>query len=276
VSIGLIAESCEESMSENRDVSIADSALEPLEQARAHLAAERPAEAVALLEKLVQQEPGNALAYQELAKGYVGLVRLGEAVAAARRALELDPSLARPHGILAWVAMNRGRYGEARAELHAQLEALPADDAGYRAAVHNQLGFMDFQHERYPEAEAALREALRLAPAEAIPRFNLAMVYLRTRRREEAQAELERLLGQAGVPKDVAHSAHFNLGHLYARRGRYDAAREQFAGAMALNPTWLARLYRAAPFLARFPLGVVFVVLIVLALIVWNLLRFLG
>lgn len=242
-----------------------------LAAAREALEAGRTAEGARLLEALLEEEPENAEAHQELATAWVRLARYGAAVQEARRALSLDPSLARPHGILAWVAMNQGRYAEAEAELQAQLEALPGEDLAARAAVYNQIGFLHYRRGRHAEAEEALRQALSLDPERPIPLLNLALLALQQRRRSEAQELLERLLQRTALPPEVEHPACFNLGHLYARSGRYADARAQFARALRVRPTFLGRLYRAFPWLARFSVTTLLLVLLILFLLFWNL-----
>lgn len=254
-----------------------------LAEAQSLLAEHKVGPALDLLAKLAQQEPDSALVHQELAAAYSEGREYGAAVEAARRALALDPTLARPHGVLAWVAINKGRYTEAEAELRAQLQALPAEEVESRAAVHNQLGFMFDQRRMYDEAEAELRAALELAPRRAVPRFNLAMMYLRSRQREEARAELEQILTLPDPPAHLTYAVSMNLGHLCARRGRYDDAREHFRRAADLRLPgtggWLpipgltpASFYRTFPFLARFGFGLGFVVLMIVVVIVWILL----
>ncbi|MBN1485410.1 MAG: tetratricopeptide repeat protein [Chloroflexia bacterium] len=244
-----------------------------IQKAVEHLREGRPAEAVETLEALVEREPENAAAYQELAAAQFKLLRFKPAAAAAQRALELDPSLHRPHGILAWIALNRRRYDEAEAALRAQLGALPQDEPGHRAAVHNQLGFLYFRRRRYDEAKAALGRALQLVPERAVPRFNLAMLYLRTRQRGAAQEELERLLALPELPDRVAHAAHFNLGHLYARQGRYGTTRRHFAQALQHRPSVEGYVYRALPWLARLPRAAPLAVLFLFAVVGWILLK---
>lgn len=244
---------------------------DPLAEARSHLEAGRPQEALRLLEPLVEREPTNALAYQELARALAELSRLGPAVRAARRALELDPSLSRPHGVLAWVAVSQGRYEEALAEHRAQLKALPEEDRERRAAVHNNMATCFFRMRRLEEARTSLQQALSLAPERPTYRFNLAMLLLHLRQFEEAQAELERLLALPEVPPEIALAARFNLGHLCARQGRYGEARQHFLRAQEVHKTFPGWLYSRLPFLARFPAYLLLVILVAIALLLWNL-----
>jgi tetratricopeptide (TPR) repeat protein len=245
----------------------------PVEMARFLIKENQPAEAVPILNDLVKREPDNAEAYQELAVALFKTIRYGPAIKAARQALDLDPSLSRPHGILAWVAMNKGRYDEAESELQAQLEVLPSDDPGHRAAVYNQMGFLYFRQKRYREAEKALGEAVALVPDRPTPRLNLALLYMRLKSWDQARSELEQILAMPDLPKEVAFTAQLNLGHTYAHLSRYADAREQFAQAAAVRRTILTTLYSAVPWLARVPPTLLWGIIIVIVLILLNLFR---
>jgi len=223
-------------------------------QAQAFLQARRPAAAVRLLEGLVEREPHNALAHQELAVALAAAARYTPAVQAARRALELEPALARPHSVLAWIALNTDRFDEAEAEYRSCLAAIPETERAERAAVYNKLAMVDFRREAYRPAADTLMRALELDPQNAAYHFNLAMLYRQVGQARDCQAQLERTLALPEVPETIAHTARFNLGHLYARQGRYQQAREQFAQALALRRTFLGRLFQRLPFLARFEL----------------------
>lgn len=241
------------------------SSPEPLAEARRLLHEQKPAEALRLLEGLLKQQPRNAPALAEQAAALADLARPGPAAQAARRALEIDPSLDLPHAVLSAVAVRQGRLDLAESELRARLQVLPESDAARRAAVFNQLGVLHYRRQRFDEAREALGRALALTPDAPILRYNLAMLHRRARSWDAAAAELERVLAAAEVPQDLAYLAHVNLGHLYARAGRYRAARDQFSGALRLRWSALAWFYRAVPFLARFsPLSLLIVLLVIL------------
>ncbi len=252
------------------EVPMSEIPADPLAEARAHLEAGRPQEALRLLEPLVEREPTNALAYQELARALAEASRPGPAVRAARRALELDPSLARPHGVLAWVAVSQGRYEEALTEHRAHLEALPEEEGERRAAIYNNMATCFFRMRRPEEARSALQQALALAPERPTYRYNLAMLLLHLRHPGEAQVELERLLTLPDVPPEIALMARFNLGHLYAHQGRYGEARQQFLRAQEVRKTFPGWLYSRLPFLARFPPYLLWIILIAIILLLWN------
>lgn len=239
-----------------------------LAQAQAHLQARRPAEAARLLQGLVERQPDNALAHQELAMALAARARFGPAAQAARRALEIDPSLARPHGLLAWIALNTGRFEEAASEYRALLAAIPEAETAERAAVYNKLAMVAYRRKHYQESAETLQRALALDPQNAAYHFNLAMLYRQVGQERDCQSQLERLLALPEVLPTVAHAARFNLGHLYARRGDYGQARQQFAQALRLRRSFLGRLFRQAPFLARLELPTLVLLLVLAAAIV--------
>jgi tetratricopeptide (TPR) repeat protein len=255
----------------------AGSVPDRLAEARALLEKGQGGEAIRLLEALAQQEPANALVHQELARALLQARRLGAAARAARRALELDPALYVPHGVLAHVALNQGQYDVAEAEYRARLAAGPAEDKVGQSEVLNMIGVLHFRQKHYDEAARLLAQALELQPQSPTMRFNLAMLHARTRQWAEAQQELEKLLALPDVPEGIAHAAHLNLGHIYARQGRYQDTRAQFDQALLLHPSFIGRLYRVLPFLARLQpevlLRIVLVIGVIVFLIVWNVLR---
>ena len=57
--------------------------------------------------------------------------------------------------------------------------------------AHYDLGILDTQEGKYPEAIAELREAIRLDPTEADAHFRLAQVFRKQGKTDLAQAELK-------------------------------------------------------------------------------------
>ncbi len=88
-----------------------------------------------------------------------------------------------------------------------------------------------YRAQRFAEAEAALRQALRRAPADADALGILGMTLTVLGRIDEAEHCFLRVI--ALRPTDAMRC---NLGHLYCMRQRYDLALQQFEAAAALNP----------------------------------------
>jgi Flp pilus assembly protein TadD len=77
-----------------------------------------------------------------------------------------------------------GRTPEALEALRASAGALPG-----RSEVWNDLGDAAFRLERFAEAEAAFREALRLRPGDALVRWNMQQAQARRSRGKSGGAD---------------------------------------------------------------------------------------
>jgi len=86
---------------------------------------------------------------------------------------------------------------------------------------------------RYGEAEAAYREALRLAPDDVPARLGLGLCLRRQRRPADAVA----VLREAVRLQPGSASAHAELGGAFFEQGEYAAAAGAFREATACGPT---------------------------------------
>jgi tetratricopeptide (TPR) repeat protein len=99
---------------------------------------------------------------------------------------------------------------------------------------------------RLPEAEALLREAVRLRPDVAMNHGNLGLVLTRLGRGEEAAEHLRRALAiNPAYPE-----AHSNLGFWLAARGRNEEAVTHFREAIRLKPDYVEPWYNWGTVLA--------------------------
>lgn len=132
--------------------------------------------------------------------------------------------------------VDRGEFSHAEGLCRALLQKHPGDVnvLGLRGAVLVKLN-------RYEEAEQALRETIRLAPAFAKPREDLGFVLLELGRPGDA-AEV---LREAIRLDPRLELAHFNLGKALARLGFGREADDAFEKSFQLNPE-RGRLARAA------------------------------
>jgi len=100
------------------------------------------------------------------------------------------------------------------------------------------------------EAEGQIKKALELEPANPDYHFELANVYamrhdarIKSSRSDSADPILEQIareLEQAVMLRPDFLPAHYNLGVVYKKQGRYEKAREAFRSVLALNPKQLA------------------------------------
>ena len=125
--------------------------------------------AIELARQAVAIQPGSAVARQYLAAALKDAGRTDEALAEIRRALALDPGHAASESLLGLLLLQHGRPAEAIPHLARYTERRPDDPRGF-----NNLGVALAKAGRVSDAHAAFREALRLDPAHAGARRNLA------------------------------------------------------------------------------------------------------
>jgi tetratricopeptide (TPR) repeat protein len=150
----------------------------------------------------------------------------GDLVLAAsmyRKSIALSPAYAEGYNRLGLMLTKLGYYKQAEEALQAAVE-LGGDQAYFR----NNLAYCYIVQNRWVEAEALLREALKIQPEFARARVNLGMVLARMEQYPEAMAMFRSVLPEAG--------AHYNLGLIYELNQRYHEARACFAQALTLNP----------------------------------------
>ena len=146
--------------------------------------------AEAIWRLVLQRDPDNAVAYNNLGNALVDQGRYAEAEAAFQEAIRIDSDFALPYYNLGRVLNNRERYAEAEV---AYREAIRIDSDFVLA--YNNLGNTLLNQGRYEAAEAAYREAIRLDPDYAVAYNNLGYLYQVQERYEAAIG----LYGQALV-----------------------------------------------------------------------------
>jgi tetratricopeptide (TPR) repeat protein len=142
-------------------------------------------DAVATLNKVVKLDPGSARAWDSLGLAYDMMGESNNAEQAFARAVELNRKLQTPSP---WPPMNYGallfrvrKLPEAEANLREALRL----EAGF-AQAHYYLGRVLEQSGKDAEATTELLSATRLAPAMPEPWYTLGLLYRRQGRTEEA------------------------------------------------------------------------------------------
>lgn len=107
-----------------------------------------------------------------------------------------------------------------------------AGQPGPDAAAHNQRGYELHLDGRFPQAEAAYREAVRLDPGYAEAWSNLGLVLQAQRRLADAESCQQQALRLAPDYPE----AHNNLGLAQYEQGRVAEAENSFRGALRLRP----------------------------------------
>ncbi|MFN7914068.1 MAG: tetratricopeptide repeat protein [Vicinamibacterales bacterium] len=173
------------------------------------------------------------------------------------RAAALAPRWAAPVFERGLLAEQQGAFADAFAYLSRAVTLEPDWALGHEACgrVAYQLGAAHADAGRWPEAEAALREALLRRPGWAAPLQQLGRVL----RERGALAEARECLEQARALEPEWAPSYFELGEVALASGNHDEAYHWFDAALQLSPDWtLARLEcgRTAFALENYPLAV--------------------
>lgn len=221
---------------------------------------QRAAQAATLLEATVQANPAATAARTALIEAYLATDDLAAARGAAEQlkaarpdlpagsylagliaerqhrpedaqrelehALALQPSAPEALEALARLEMQRGRGAQALTLVRGAIDRSPAD-----ATPHELLGELYITQRSYPEAIAALRDAVRLAPHWALPYRNLALAELGRKDTGGALAAYEAGVTASGEPALVV-----DLAEAYVQQGRVDDAARQYEGLLRRSP----------------------------------------
>lgn len=244
-------------------------------RARILLARGRTAEARDRLQQWTLRNGETADALTLLATALEAAGDGAEAEGVARKAVAMDPGMARAHLVLGWVLQGRKLPSEAREAFgRAQRTAAPWQPrVRVDAAVGIARALVD--EGQVPQAEQALRAALRQAPDQAVLYDELAKLLVAARRYADAvQVDLERLRWRKYDPEAYVHlfeifeasvdwqgadrlfasmldrdaedaTAHYYLGLSRRRLHNEDAARQAFQRALALAGVG-SQVYRLA------------------------------
>lgn len=212
---------------------------------------DRANESVRELHQLLSVNPSLAEAHLLL-----GLVHVGrgtpemqaEAVAEFRQALAIDSRLTPARFYLARVYMELGLIERAREELLVILDQTPRQPQfmAVLAETERRLG-------RPARAIEVAGDALTVDPAFSEARYYLGLALLDLGRRDEAIAQLERVIRDRPDSAD----AHLSLGAAYLDAGRIDPAIAALTRGIQLAPPkpdafiYLARAYRLKGVLTR-------------------------
>jgi len=169
------------------------------------LAAGQLSEATAVLEQVVEEDPGNIEAMNILSTVHRTAGRADQAMRMVEAALELDPTYAELHVNRGGLLLRSNRLEDARAALEKALTYDPR-----LSSAHNMLGKIAFEQGRLEEAFEHWRTAISHNPNDLDSLDNLAIELLRVNRFAESVEVYEKLF--AAVPPELA--AQFQITQL--------------------------------------------------------------
>ena len=231
--------------------------------------AQQAKDAVPILQRAVTLAPDNVTAHQNLAAAYIQLSQFDDAVTQLRMALKLSPDAARLHYnlglalkmkddaadaipeleaaekldpsaheppyVLGVLYLQDGRYTDAARELNLSLKLHP--DNGDAWAT---LGSVDNHLDNLPEAEAALKEAIRQLPQQPDPHLTLAAVLVKENHPAEATAE--RKIAAGLMHENMNHQraeVATNTGNSLLKGGKVDDAITAFREALSYDANYI-------------------------------------
>lgn len=188
-----------------------------------------PELALARLRQLLQNNPSDAAALNELGQVQLKLKKFTDAVASFRQALHIEPALNGTRGNLGQALRHLGRLGEAEQILREAVGAIPDD-----ADLHNRLGTVLRERGQTNEAEYHYREALRLRPGDADVLNNLGSVI-----NEQGDMTEAELCFRSAIASEPGHAiAQCNLGIVLSDRGLQREAEQCFLAALAADQNY--------------------------------------
>lgn len=188
----------------------------------------RPLEALALLERALQVNPGSIAAHTNYSALLVSLQRYDDAVRSCERALALDSAVPELLNNYSAALINLRRYDEALASC-ARAIALKPDFVDALNNMGNALNRL----KRYADALPYYDRALSLNPNYVEAWFNRGNAFKHLRQYEQALASFDRALAL----KPRYPDAWLDRGNTLNRLKRYQEAAQAFANALAVNPS---------------------------------------
>jgi TolB-like protein/Tfp pilus assembly protein PilF len=198
-------------------------------QGRQALNAGDPAKAIGFLQEAIDKYPDYAQAHAALANGYGWMGEAGwmpytqafpKQKSEAIKAIELDADLPDAHVELASAAMNLDWDWETQEKEFKRALALNPNSAPVRWAYANHLERLG----RVAEAIEESKVALALDPVSSRAYMNSAFSYYFARQYDVALAQMQRA---SELPHTMIELT-FPLGDIYAEKGLYDEAIQQF------------------------------------------------
>ena len=187
----------------------------------------RYSEARDRLHEAIRLDPDLPEAYNNLALAERRLGRPEAAMRAGREALRIQPDYPLAHNTVANLLLAAGRAGEAERHYKSVVEL----DPDYAEGHYNYAGLLA-DNQRFDEAEAQLREAVRLDPGLVQAQSNLGTLLARQGQLNEAMAHFRKAIER----DDSFAEAHCNLGVALATSGKPEEAKRELLRALEIDP----------------------------------------
>lgn len=185
-------------------------------------------------ERVLAQDPTDAVALYQASDALSGTIRAGEGIELIRRAVRQFPGWAEAHSREGLVLIEDGQEEAGLAALGRALNC-----SSVSADVYYEVGNLYLNREAPGEAVRYLEEALRLRPSFSFAANNLGNAYKALKKPEQAMAAYKKAI--AADPKNP--NPRNALGVLLEEKGEPSAALEAYQAAIDANPHYFEAHY---------------------------------
>ena len=194
-------------------------------------------EALAAHQKALQLNLKDAEAYVGIGNVLNAQGKPDEAVAAYRKAIEFDPKYAKAYNSLGNVLSDQKKLDEAVAAYRKAIEFDPK-----YAIAYNNLGIALRGQKKLDEAVAAYQKAIELDPKDATAYNNLGNALRGQKKLDEAVAAYQKALTLTDTPGPPASDytlANNGLGLVFQQQEKFEEAIKHFDKAEELDPDYI-------------------------------------
>jgi TonB family protein len=190
----------------------------------------RFAEAVDNQNLIVQLRPDDVNALNSLGSYNLQLARFDDAIAAFKKAVAIRPDFALAHHYMGWANVRREHFEEALSAYAQAVKVQPEYAQAYR--VYSDMASVYIRLHRYDEAEAALKRSLEIRPMNPDAYRMTATIYHETNRYDLAIEALNKGVGMSQVDPFLK----YQLAEIYGHLGRFSEAESLLRESVRLRP----------------------------------------
>jgi tetratricopeptide (TPR) repeat protein len=191
--------------------------------------------------KVIQINPKNAKAYNNLGNALSDQNKLDKAIAAYQKAIQLNPNYADAYNNLGNALDEQKKFNEAIAAYQKAIQLNPND-----ADIYYNLGIVLDEQKKFDEAIAAYQKAIQLNPNNAVAYNNLGIVLYLQNKLDEAIAAYQKAI-QLNLNYAVAYN---NLGFALYLQNKLDKAIAAYQKVLQLpndsQPSYKTNTYTSA------------------------------
>jgi len=160
--------------------------IKDLNEARAAMREERFADAISILQKVVESRPTSKDGWNLLGLACLSSHRTEDAIIAFNRQIDLSHDSSSAYNNLGRAYWVNRQYENAERAFRKQLEVAPGDDR-----ANGYLGTMYLEQHKYDQATSELEKATLSKPKDAMLQVNLGKAYLNLGQDEKAMAKFD-------------------------------------------------------------------------------------